>query len=365
MRKTVWDDVLAEPMTSNFQTAASDMELSGARALVLTGNPAWADTIGPLLRQEGMAYNFVTSSHLFDRMKASIGKFDLIIMDIASGQWPDTELCRQIRKQHSLFQLPILIITGRKHPASSVDALAAGGNDTLLVPFDEAELRARVRQLLVLKSSAFEYVRMEMAFLQARIKPHFLFNTLNSIASLSEENTIVMRLLLNRFGAFLCKTFQEENLEQLIPIHQELSLVEAYLDIEKIRFSDRLHTQLHIDEDVSNVLIPPLTIQSLVENAVRHGLMARKQGGTLQVSVQADGVMCRVSVQDDGIGIAKAAANWHKQRNNRGGSLPNIDRKLKQIFGTGLTIDSDSESGTRISFTIPLAGGYDLESNTD
>src|SRR5690554_4272905 len=68
MRKTVWDDVLAEQMTSDFQTAANDMELSGARALVLTGNPAWADTIGPLLRQEGMAYQFVTSSQLFDRM---------------------------------------------------------------------------------------------------------------------------------------------------------------------------------------------------------------------------------------------------------------------------------------------------------
>lgn len=365
MIKTVWEQVLAEPISNNLQTAGSAMELSGARALVLTGNPAWADTIGPLLRHEGMAPEFASSFQLFDQMKATIGKFDLIIMDVASGHWPNMELCRQIRKQHSLLQLPILIITGRKYPTSPVDAFAAGGNDTLLAPFDEAELRARVRQLLLIKSSASAFIRMEMAYLHTRIKPHFLFNTLNSIASLSEEDPVVMRMLLNRLGAFLYKSFREDNLEPLIPIHQELSLVETYLDIEKIRFGHRLRTQVVVDEEASHALIPPLSVQSLAENAVRHGLTARKQGGMLQVSVTAEEGKCRISVQDDGVGTAKAAAAWHKHGSNRGGSLSNIDRRLKQIYGTGLTIHSDPESGTRISFTIPLAGGYDHESHSD
>ena len=113
------------------------------------------------------------------------------------------------------------------------------------------------------------------------------------------------------------------------------------------------------------MLIPPLTIQSLAENAVRHGLMARKQGGTLRVSAIADSSVCRISVQDDGIGIAKASAAWYRMQSNRSGSLPSIDRRLKQIYGTGLLIHSDPDTGTRISFAIPLAGGYMHESDSN
>lgn len=332
-------------------------ELSGARILVLAGDCAACDAIRHWLLPDRFVAEAVSSLRDFESIQRSLDKFDLLIIDASLPDWPGFELCRRIREEHPLFKLPILLMTSRARPEDAVAALSAGANDSLPAPVDAEELQLRVRHLLLIKSSATEFIRMELAFLQTQIKPHFLYNTLSSIAALSEENHAVMRLLLDRFGAYLRETLRIDNLDPLVPLHQEMQLVQTYLEIEKIRFSDRLHTSIAIGDDVSNVLIPPLSIQSLVENAVRHGLMTRKRGGSLTVSALSEGGACYVRVQDDGIGIAQAANAWHKRGSNNRGGLSNIDRRLKMIYGTGLNIVSDPTSGTRISFSIPLAGG--------
>ncbi len=339
-------------------------ELSGARILVLAGDRAVCDSICHWLMLDRFVPESVSSAREFESIQSSLDKFDLLIIDAALPDWPGFELCRRIREEHPLFKLPVLMMTSRTRPQDAVAALSAGANDSLPAPVDADELQLLVRHLLMIKSSAIEFIRTELAFLQAQIKPHFLYNTLSSIAALSEENHTVMRLLLDRFGAYLRETLRLDNLEPLVPLRQEMQLVQSYLEIEKIRFNDRLRTTIDIDDDVGNVLIPPLSIQSLVENAVRHGLMTRKRGGCLTVSALNEGDACQVRVQDDGIGIARAANAWHKRgSNSRGGGLTNIDRRLKMIYGTGLNIVSDPASGTRISFIIPLAGGPSYESH--
>lgn len=339
-------------------------ELSGARILVLAGDRAVCDAVGHRLQLDRYVPESACSFGEFECIRSSLDKFDLLIVDAAQPDWPGFELCRNIRREHPLFKLPILMMTSRTRPEDAIAALSAGANDTLPAPVDADELQLRVRHLLLIKSSATEFIRMELAFLQAQIKPHFLYNTLSSIAALSEENHAVMRQLLDRFGTYLRETLRLDNLDPLVPLHQEMQLVQTYLEIEKIRFSDRLHATIAIGDDVDNVLIPPLSIQSLVENAVRHGLMTRKRGGSLTVSALSEGDACQVRVQDDGIGMARAAGVWHKRgSNSRGGGLSNIDRRLRMIYGTGLNIVSDPASGTRISFIIPLAGGLSHESH--
>jgi len=339
-------------------------ELSGARILVLADDRAIFDAIRHWLLFHRFLAEFIPSTCKFEQISGLLDKFDLLIIDSALPNGHGFEICRQIRKEHPLFKLPILMTTSRAQPKDVIAALSSGANDTLAAPIDAQELQARVRHLLTIKSSAADFIRMELAFLQARIKPHFLYNTLSSIAALSEENQTDMRRLLERFGVYLRETLRLDNLEPLIPLRQEMRLVQSYLEIEKFRFNERLQTTFNVGDDVSNVLIPPLSIQSLVENAVRHGLTTRKRGGNLTVSALEQGGACLIRVQDDGIGMAQAAGAWHKRGSNgRDGGISNIDRRLKMIYGTGLNIDSDPASGTRISFIIPLAGGLSHESH--
>ena len=331
-------------------------ELSGSRVLALASDEG--SVIRQALLLDGLVAKFASTPQSFARMQGTLGKFDLLILDASLPNRASFDLCSQVRKEYPPFNLPILMLTSRHRPEDAALALAAGANDTLADPADPAELRTRVRQLLYMKASVAEFVRMEVAFLHARIRPHFLFNTLNSIAALSEEDHSVMRLLLERFGAYLRESFRTENLERLIPLHREMQLVQSYLEIEKIRFNDRLHTMLAIGDDVSNVLIPPLSIQSLVENAVRHGLMARKRGGNLSVRARAKDGDCSVLVEDDGVGMTQAASAWYAQgSDSREGGLAMTDRRLRMAYGARLNIVSNPAFGTRISFEIPLSGG--------
>ncbi|KAA2301975.1 histidine kinase, partial [Clostridioides difficile] len=129
-----------------------------------------------------------------------------------------------------------------------------------------------------------ERLRMEAAYLQAQIQPHFLFNTLNSLMVLSDIDTEHMRKLGDAFSSYLRISFNYLNTGELVKLSYELELVEAYLFIEKTRFEDRLSVVLNVEPDLP-LLLPPLSIQPLIENAVRHGLLSRNVGGTLCLSI--------------------------------------------------------------------------------
>ena len=121
---------------------------------------------------------------------------------------------------------------------------------------------------------------MEAAWLQAQIQPHFLHNTLNSIASLSEIDPSRMVALIGEFSHYLRASYDISNLERFIPLEQELGLVRSYLYIEGERFGERLRVRWHISEEVAvQQWKLPLTMQTIVENAVVHGVLARTQEG--------------------------------------------------------------------------------------
>lgn len=189
----------------------------------------------------------------------------------------------------------------------------------------------------------------EVAWLQSQIQPHFIFNTLNSIAALSLSDLPKMQALIERFSDFLRLSFDFKNSDLTVDITHELELVKSYLYIEEARFGSRLNVVWDLDE-VLNFSLPPLTIQPLVENAIKHGILARNQGGSVKISIRKAEGFYMVSIEDDGVGFADKTDS-----SRQGTGLKNIDKRLVQLYGEGLDIESKEGRGSKVSFKIRVS----------
>jgi len=301
------------------------------------------------------AYSVVTATSGKEALSLlDLIDWDLIITDVMMPEMSGYELSRMIRDRFSISELPILFLTARGRTEDIEAGFLAGANDYVMKPVDAMELKARVRALTLLKKSIRERLSMEAACLQAQIQPHFLFNTLNSIAALSEFDTTRMRVLLEVFGKYLRASFDFENINRLVPLAHELSLVQSYLFIEKERFEERLQVIWEVDDSLP-LFLPPLSIQPLVENAVKHGLLARIEGGVLHIRLSDHEDYAEISIMDNGVGMDEAVYNRMLEYGvevDAGIGLRNTHRRLKQIYGKGLRIESKPGMGTTVSFEI-------------
>lgn len=189
--------------------------------------------------------------------------------------------------------------------------------------------------------------KAELKALQAQINPHFLFNALNTIVSMCRIDPEIARKLLINLGNFLRESFKEQ--EDMVDIDKEIKHVEAYLEIEKARFGEKLNVIYHVNS--RNFKVPHLILQPLVENAVKHGIYPKKEGGTISVTVEENDENYNIEVKDDGIGFQEA---FEKPTNN-GIGIKNIDKRLRTIYGDeyGLKIESQQSLGTKVLFNIP------------
>lgn len=281
--------------------------------------------------------------------------FDLVISDVMMPYMSGYELTKKIRERFSISELPILLLTARSQPEDVQVGFHSGANDYVTKPVEKSVFIARVRALTEIKKSINERVRMEAAWLQAQIQPHFLFNTLNTIAALSELNQTKMLNLLHEFGNYLRASFDTRNLEKVVPLKDELELVRSYLFIEQQRFGERLTVEWEIDERLA-ILVPPLSIQTLVENAVQHGVLKRPQGGIIQIQIKEQGDYVKISIIDNGVGMTEDKIHQllsSKPNQTLGIGVPNTDKRLKQLYGMGLIISSELNEGTIVTFMIP------------
>jgi len=283
-------------------------------------------------------------------------EWDLIITDVMMPRMSGYDLCLAVRERFSAAELPVLLLTARARTEDVELGFQAGANDYVTKPVDTMELRSRVKALTALKKSVSDKMRMEAAWLQAQIQPHFLFNTLNSVAALSNFDTERMRKLLDSFSHYLRTSFAYKNLDRVVPLEYELELVRSYLYIEKERFEERLSVAWEIDE-VKHLMIPPLSIQPLVENAVRHGLMRRNSGGELQIRIINKEPFAEIAIIDNGVGMDQETLLRILQQStetNRGIGVSNTHRRLMQLYGEGLRIQSVLGQGTAVAFTVPI-----------
>ena len=278
--------------------------------------------------------------------------WDLVISDIMMPQMSGYELTRRIRERFTLTELPVLLLTARSQPKDIQSGFLAGANDYVTKPVEALEIRSRIEALTTIKQTVREQLRLEAAWLQAQIQPHFLFNALNAVTALSDVDLDKMRNLLEEFSNFLRYKFRFQDTAGLVPIEEELSLVRSYLYIEQVRFEERLQVVWEVD-DCGALQIPFLSIQPLVENAIRHGVMKRTYGGTIHIRISVHATHAEITVQDDGIGMDEAQLQRILERtaNHQSGvGLINTDQRLKRHFGTGLHIQSRLGEGTRVTF---------------
>lgn len=281
--------------------------------------------------------------------------WDLIIADVMMPNMSGYELIAHIREYYSISELPVLLLTAYNRDEDIDAGFRAGANDYVTKPMNAVELRSRVESLTKLKWSVNERIRMEAAWLQAQIKPHFIINTFNSIVALSRIDLDRMDALIEELSNYIRLSIDFQNSDRVAPLEYELQLVRSYLYILKERFGDRLHVIWEVDHHI-NLDIPPLTIQPLVENAVNHGILKRAEGGEIRIRLKDKGKFVEVTIIDNGEGIdaEKLKRLLVRQPDKRSGiGLLNIERRLKQLYGNGLNIESELGEGTAISFVIP------------
>jgi sensor histidine kinase YesM len=195
-------------------------------------------------------------------------------------------------------------------------------------------LRERVRvteEKLHEKEAAEERARKlaieaRLRSLESRIHPHFLFNTLNSISSLIAVNPARAEQIVGRLATLLRASLDNSN-QTLIPLQQELAMVESYLDIERVRFGDKLRGSTEVSEELRSVKVPPMSVQALVENAVKHGITPQSSGGVIVVAASVEQGSLKIEVRDTGPGFNLTAVP-------AGHGLENLVERLDALFGS-------------------------------
>ncbi|WP_264988889.1 ATP-binding response regulator [Lysinibacillus piscis] len=280
--------------------------------------------------------------------------WDLIISDVMMPKMSGYELIRVIRQRFSMIELPVLLLTARNQPMDMDNGFLAGANDYVTKPVNSLELRARVEALTNMKTAVQERLQMEAAWLQAQIEPHFLFNALNAIVTFSEIGDERASKLLEALSDFLRESYKFQNTKDLVPLEDELHLVHSYMYIQQERFGERITFQCHV-EVATDVRIPSLTIQPLIENALTHGILKRREGGTIYLHIVNVGGNIEITVTDDGVGMEEehAAQLLELQTSHaKGIGLLNTNLRLKRLYGQGLHIKSKPNQGTSISFIV-------------
>ncbi|MEN6319473.1 MAG: sensor histidine kinase [Syntrophaceae bacterium] len=187
----------------------------------------------------------------------------------------------------------------------------------------------------------------ELKLLQAQINPHFLFNSLNTIISITRNNAVRARELLIHLSNFFRKNLKRGN--DLSTLEEELDQVNSYLQIEKARFDDRLAIQIDIDPSLLKLKVPTFTLQPLIENAIKHGISSMlEQGITKILAYRKDG-LAFIEIEDN-------AGTYNEKETNDGLGIKIVDRRLKNLFGSdfGTTVTCVPNELTRVTIKIPL-----------
>jgi sensor histidine kinase YesM len=209
-----------------------------------------------------------------------------------------------------------------------------------------------------LQSSLDRIMNTETAYLSAQMKPHFLYNALSTIAECCETDPKEAGRLILSLSKYLRQTLDYDNFSGIVPLKKELDLVRAYTAIERARF-DNIEVEFVLPESLPALQLPPLTLQPLVENAIKHGLRKKREGGRVIVKLEQTESSIIFQVEDNGAGIEDD--NLNKLATLPNGSvsigLYNINARLMRLYGKGLSITSEIGSGTCVSFDIPYREG--------
>ncbi len=326
----------------------SDLDVDGAQVL--------ADTMLEILPADGAVVTFDGA------VAASAGRLpserDIVratreVLDRQPGPTPTNHAVVVDGHDRYLVIAPLLIdglVVG------TIQALAIGDDDRLRALLRQlGDLVGHQVELAELEREKARVAQAELRTLQAQTSPHFLYNSLTAIAALINTDPTEARSLISTFAEFTRHTFRTTS--TFTTLAEELRLVEMYLELERARFGDRMSVRLLIAPEVLAVTLPFLSVQPLVENAIRHGLEQHQGSGVLTIEAADSGAQAVITVDDDGAGtdpVALQAAMTNRTPTPHVGLL-SVDERLRATFGPeyGLEIATGDGVGTRVTMRVP------------
>ena len=190
----------------------------------------------------------------------------------------------------------------------------------------------------------------QLASIESRVQPHFLFNTLNSIAALVHDDPAGAERMTTQLAS-LMRSSLDSTSRPLVPLDEELRVVTAYLDIERVRFGSRLRYTIDVPDDVRALPVPRLAVQTLVENSVKYAVSPRREGGSIAIRAAAGNGRVEIAVEDDGPGFDPSAAL-------PGHGLALVRDRLAMTLGADSSLGIDSRPGrTAITLSVPANAG--------
>ncbi|MDQ7094466.1 histidine kinase [Desulfosporosinus sp. PR] len=278
------------------------------------------------------------------------------------------------RKEHAIVMFMAICVFALSISADILYYIGVGsitlsymflfGNFAVIVAmsFIQARQQANIYKKLVVYNEKLveadklkdKIMATEWSFLQAQIKPHFLYNAFNAIANVCEKDGKKAAKLILDLAIYLRGSLEFNNLDKMVTIEKELEFVDTYFNIEQARFGPKIHLAKEIAIAL-DCQIPGFILQPLVENAVRHGISKKPGEGTVSIRMKQDSAGICIEVEDDGMGIdsAKLALLLSGEKKGQGVGLLNIHYRLLRLYGRGLTISSEVGCGTCVQIVIP------------
>ena len=229
------------------------------------------------------------------------------------------------------------------------------------------EMKLEEQERLLLQS------RMEA--LQSQINPHFLFNTLNSVASLVRVDQDTAREMILKLSKILRRLLKKG--DSFVELREEFEFIDDYLDIEVIRFGrDKLRVVKELDPASLDIVVPAMLLQPIVENSIKHGISPKISGGTITLRSRVSDGLLVVEVEDDGVGIVEPgseASEWSAPQPGTGIGMANVRERLNVLYSDAARVEMESRTGAgtivRIVLPVPQTGAmdgvnYDLRSNS-
>ena len=197
-----------------------------------------------------------------------------------------------------------------------------------------------------------QLARAELQHLKAQLHPHFLFNTLNAISASVRTDPEVATQMIARLSTLLRQALRRSGTQE-VALEEELAVLGAYVDIQRLRFDDRLRVEWEVEPATLGAQVPHLLLQPLVENAIQHGIAPASATGTVRIAARLERGTLRLSVRDDGVGRAAPAEASH------GIGLANTRHRLQQLYGAGqaVTVRPVAPSGLDVEIVLPYREG--------
>jgi len=335
----------APPFRSGLTVAAAERAVRSLRRLL------GSDAIAITDRTTVLAWDGDGAHHRDDVLAMAAGVLD--------GGRPTIVGPGRLRCDDPYCPLRAALVVPIESGGSVVGTLASFGNGvragTVSAASEVAAWVATQVELGRLDQTEARAASAELRALRAQISPHFIYNALTAIASLVRTDPVRARELLAEFADFTRYSFRRHG--EYATLAEELRAIDAYLQLERARFGDRLQVRLRVAPEVLPVVVPFLVLQPLVENAVRHGVEHRTGPGEIVIEAEDAGNECRITVEDDGPGIDPDVLRQHLAGNGTGDrvGLANVDERMRSVFGDpyGLVVDTGLGAGTKVHLRVP------------